>query len=93
MATLAPMEQQADLIDILADVPDPTPDRVASARNAAGQSQTEAAALAGYGHGQRWSDIERGVVNMDRMRWAMYLLSIGAHPALQVVRRRMISLA
>lgn len=77
----------AELFDILADLPDPTPERVAAARKAAGQSQSQAAALAGYGHLQRWSDIERGVANMDRARWAMYLLAIGAHPALQVVAR------
>ena len=92
MATLAHPEQQPDLIDVLADVPDPDPARVAAARKAARQSQAQAAALAGYGDKQRWSDIERGVVGMDRSRWAMYLLAIGAHPALQVVRRRMISL-
>lgn len=43
--------------------------------------------LAGFGHGQRWYEIESGKVPMDRMRWAMYLLAIGEHPALKVVAR------
>jgi len=80
-------KQRPELPDILADLPEPTKERVAAARRAAGQSQSQAAAVAGYGHLQRWSDIERGVANMDRARWALYLLAIGAHPALQVVAR------
>lgn len=82
---------QPDIIDMLADVPEPTPERVLAARKAAGQSQAEAATLAGYSDKMRWSNLERGVTTMDRPRWAMYLLAIGAHPALQVVRRQMLT--
>jgi hypothetical protein len=60
---------------------------VLQARRAAGHSQLQAAALVGLGHGQRWYEIESGKTPMDRMRWAMYLLAIGEHPALRVVSR------
>jgi hypothetical protein len=68
-------------------LPDPTPELVLAARKEAGHSQHQAAVLAGFGHGQRWYEIESGKVPMDRMRWAMYLLAIGEHPSLRVVAR------
>lgn len=73
--------------DLTAELPDPTPELVLAARKTAGHSQHRAAMLAGFGHGQRWYEIESGRVPMDRMRWAMYLLAIGEHPALRVVAR------
>lgn len=76
-----------DAVDLTAGLPDPTPELVLAARKTAGHSQHQAAMLAGFGHGQRWYEIESGKVPMDRMRWAMYLLAIGEHPALKVVAR------
>ena len=58
-----------------------------AARKAAGHSQHQAAMLSGFGHGQRWYEIESGKVPMDRMRWAMYLLAIGEHPSFRAVKR------
>lgn len=76
-----------DAVDLTAGLPDPTPDLVLAARKTAGHSQHQAAMLAGFGHGQRWYEIESGKVPMDRMRWAMYLLAIGEHPSFMVVSR------
>lgn len=76
-----------DDVDLIAGLPDPTPELVLAARKTAGHSQHQAAMLTGFGHGQRWYEIESGKVPMDRMRWAMYLLAIGEHPALRVVAR------
>ena len=73
--------------DLTAELPDPTPELVLAARKTAGHSQHQAAMLAGFGHGQRWYEIESGKVPMDRMRWAMYLLAIGEHPSFRVVSR------
>ena len=76
-----------EALDLTAGVPEASPELVLAARKAAGHSQAQAAQLAGLGHGQRWYEIESGKTPMDRMRWAMYLLAIGEHPALKVVRR------
>jgi hypothetical protein len=84
---MAKIAEPVAIVNLLAGVPDPTPELVAAARKDAGQSQSEAALIAGYGHLMRWSDIERGVANMDKSRWAMYLLAIGAHPAFKVRRK------
>ena len=73
--------------DLTAELPDPTPELVLAARKTAGHSQHQAAMLAGFGHGQRWYEIESGKVPMDRMRWAMYLLAIGEHPSFRAVKR------
>lgn len=72
---------------MLAGLPEPAPELVLAARKAAGHSQHQAAMLAGFGHGQRWYEIESGKTPIDRMRWSMYLLAIGEHPELMVVRR------
>ncbi len=74
-------------LDLLAGLPEPSPDLVLAARTTAGHSQGQAALLAGLGHGQRWYEIESGKKPMDRMRWAMYLLAIGEHPKLRVSPR------
>lgn len=87
VATSAQPVEPAEALDLLAGLPEPTPELVLAARKAVGHSQQQAALLAGLGHGQRWYEIERGKAPMDRMRWAMYLLAIGEHPALRVVRR------
>lgn len=87
VTTSARPEIKREDVDLIAGLPDPAPDLVLQARRTAGHSQLQAAVLVGLGHGQRWYEIESGKTPMDRMRWAMYLLAIGEHPALQVVRR------
>ena len=90
-AGVSPVAQSArpkrEALDLLAGLPQPTPDLVLQARQAAGHSQLQAAVLAGLGHGQRWYEIEHGRKPMDRMRWAVYLLAIGEHPTLKVAAR------
>ena len=71
---------QTRVMDLLLHLPEPTPAALRAARKAAGHTQFQAAALSGYGSQARWSEIERGVRNIDLARWALYLLSIGQHP-------------
>lgn len=73
--------------DLLADIPDPTPERVKQARTDAGHSQLSAAKLVGLGAGQRWYEFESGMAPMDRARWALYLLAIGHHPRMNIKAR------
>lgn len=87
VATSARPAAKRGSVNLIAGLPDPTPDLVLQARRAAGHSQPQAAALVGLGHGQRWYEIESGKAPMDRMRWAVYLLAIGEHPALRLVSR------
>lgn len=59
---------------------DPTPAQVRAARDAAGLSQAEAAALVHFKAAQRWSEIERGVSPMEPVRWELFRIKTGAHP-------------
>lgn len=63
----------------------PSKEAVRTAREAAGQSQAEAAALVHLGHVSRWSEYERGIRDMDVARWQLYLLLTGQHPTLRAV--------
>lgn len=65
---------------LLDQVSEPTPGDVIAARQRAGQSQTQAAALVGLSGGIRWSEYERGVRVPELSRWALYLLATGQHP-------------
>ena len=80
--------EQKPAFDLLAAVPEPTPEAIKAARLAAGQSQAEAASIVGLGLGQRWYEFEASRRNMDRARWALYLLSTGQHPGYGVKRQR-----
>ena len=62
-------------------LPDPTPEDVRAARDRAGLSQAQAAELAGLQDKARWSEYERGARQIDGARWALWLLSVGLHPA------------
>ena len=66
----------------------PTPDDVLQARQAAGQTQEEAAAVVGLSGGIRWSEYERDERRMDPVRWQLYLLVTEQHPTHQLAKRR-----
>lgn len=72
-------------LHLLDGLPTPTPEAVAAARLASGLGQPDAAALAGLGSGQRWSEYERGIRSMDAARWALFLLATGQHPRARLV--------
>lgn len=72
-------------IDLLAQLPEPTPENILAARIAAGHSQAQAAAVIDMPRALRWSEIERGVARLDRVRWALYLLATRQHPTAHVV--------
>lgn len=65
---------------LLDGVGTPTPLAVLEARNAAGDTQAEAAARIGLSSALRWSEYERGVRTPDASRYALYLLATGQHP-------------
>ena len=73
-------------LDLLAGLPDPTPDALRAARSAAGHSQADAAKATGLAHSVRWSEYERGVGAIDPARWALYLLATGQHPGARLAR-------
>lgn len=60
---------------------EPTPGEIIAARQRAGHTQAQAAALVGLGSNMRWSEYERGARVPDPARWAIYLLSTGQHPS------------
>lgn len=68
-------------------LPAPTPKAVRAAREAAGLSQSQAAALVHLGAAVRWAEYERGARSIDRARWELYLLLTNQHPNLVVTPR------
>lgn len=72
---------------LLQQLPDPTPQVVLAARQAAGLSQAQAAELVGLSDKARWSEYERGSRSPDAARWALFLLATGQHPTLQACPR------
>ena len=66
----------------------PTPEQVLAARQAAEQTQEEAAATVGLGGGIRWSEYERGTRQIDPTRWNLYLLLTGQHAEYRLAKRR-----
>lgn len=65
-------------VDLL--LPTPTGAEIRAAREAAGHSQAQAAALMGYGRADRVSEPERDIRPIDPARWTLYLLATGQHP-------------
>lgn len=63
--------------------PAPAPEAIRAAREAAGQSQAQAAGLVHLRSPMRWSEYERGVRQIDAARWELYLLLTGQHPSLR----------
>ena len=68
----------------LDNLPDPTAAAVKAARAAAGHSLAQAAALVGLANRGRWWDYEQSTSQIDRARWALYLLATGQHPSLRL---------
>lgn len=58
-------------------LPEPTPERIRKAREAARLSQPEAAELVWLRHAMRWSEYERGVNGMPLATWELFLLKTG----------------
>ena len=51
----------------------PKPADIRAARERAGLTQAQAAALAGYGSQSRWAEIESGRKRIDPIRWRYWL--------------------
>ena len=66
------------MIDLLSDLPVPTPEAVRAHRGEL--TQAEAAQACGLASALRWSEYERGVRSIDLARWAVFLLATGQHP-------------
>lgn len=73
---------------ILANLPEPTPELIRSMRLSAGLTQREAAAAVGLNETMRWSDYERNVHGISRQHWALFLLATGQHPQMRIAVRR-----
>jgi putative transcriptional regulator len=58
----------------------PDPADIRAAREAAGLSQEQAAAVVHLGNRMRWSEYERGARGMDPARWELFLIKVGRHP-------------
>lgn len=72
----------------------PTPEQILAARQAAGHTQSQAAATVGLSAGIRWAEYERGGHTgrrIDSARWALYLLLTDQHPVWRLSRRRKVS--
>jgi hypothetical protein len=68
-------------------VTDPDAELIRAAREKAGLTQQQAAEKAGLPEYQRWSEYERGKKNIDEVRWQWFLLQVGLHPQLTIVRK------
>lgn len=55
----------------------PTPEEVKAARESAGLSQSQAAALVHRAHYQRWHEWESGRRNMPLDTWELFLIKAG----------------
>ena len=71
----------------------PTPEEVRAARESAGHTQVQAAAMVGLSGGIRWSEYERtssgtSSRRIDPARWQLYLLLTDQHPDWRLARRR-----
>lgn len=65
------------------DLPVPTPDQLRADRAAAGLTQAQAAALAGYGARERWAELEAGMhkqISPWRYRYWRHVAGIEAIP-------------
>ena len=72
---------------LISGLPAPTPDAVLDARLAAGITQGDAAALLGLADRRAWWRYESGASVLDPARWALFLLAVGQHPALELTAR------
>ncbi len=84
------LEALADVLNV-SDIP--TPRQVLAARQAAGHTQAQAAALVGLSGGIRWAEYERdqdtaSSRRIDPTRWQLYLLMTDQHPEYRLAKRR-----
>lgn len=72
-----------------AALPQPTPAAVRAARESAGHTLAQAAALVHYGAHSRWAEAERetGPGMRDLAKWELYLLKTGQHPGFSMLPR------
>lgn len=63
----------------------PTPADIIQARQRAGHTAAQAAALVHSQRGQTWLDWEAGRRTMPGSAWELYLLLTGQHPTLQLM--------
>lgn len=59
------------------DMEHPTPEQVKQARENAGLSQSEAAAMVHRANYQRWHEWEAGIRNMPLDTWELFLIKTG----------------
>jgi hypothetical protein len=57
----------------------PTPENLADVRVAAGLTQCQAAEMVGLAHALRWSEYERGVREIEKALWELFLIKVGRH--------------
>ena len=74
--------------ELVSLLPAPKPDEIRGARLAAGQNQSEAAALVGHSRWQTWSGWESGRKPMPPLSWTWYMLATGRHPRAKLGKRR-----
>jgi hypothetical protein len=67
-------------------LPLPTPAQVKAARERAGLTLKQAAALAGSPNARAWLRYESAERQMGADRWALFLLALGQHPVYELVR-------
>lgn len=67
---------------------EPTPENLKLLRTEAGLTQKEAAHLVGLNHNYRWSEFERGALQISAERWELFLIKTGNHP--EYIRRKSI---
>lgn len=65
----------------------PTPAQVKQARESAGLTLKQAAALAGSPNPRAWLRYESAERQMGVDRWALFLLALGQHPHYKLERR------
>lgn len=71
------------------NLPLPTPEAVRQARERAGHTQAQAAALVHLSSNVRWAEAERagGLGLRDMAKWELYLLLTQQHPTLSCTAR------
>ncbi len=80
------------MTDLLASLPDPTPDALRAARAAAGHSQAQAARCIGLAP-RYWPAAEQGRRSLSMQSWALYLLATEQHPAVVAASRPAVDVA
>lgn len=68
-------------------LPVPSPDEIRAAREAAGMTQAEAAALAGLSGWRQWSAWESGERRPAAQAWELWLLRVKRHPTHELRQR------